>query len=159
MGLAVDHRSRRRHQQQDCHRAARAEISASAIAHNVRVLKSVVDDSLFCAVVKANGYGHGAELAAKAAIVGGADSLAVAIIDEGIELRSSGITAPILVLWGEADQIAGPEYGRAFAAAIPGAQFRLLTATGHLPQIETPAELLRPVWDFADAHATGCPAH
>ena len=80
------------------HRPARAEISASAIAHNVRVLKSVVGDSLFCAVVKANGYGHGAELAAKAALVGGADMLAVAIIDEGIELRESGVTAPILLL-------------------------------------------------------------
>ncbi len=80
------------------HRPARAEISASAIAHNVRALKSIVGESLFCAVVKANGYGHGAELAAKAALVGGADMLAVAIIDEGIELRESGITAPILLL-------------------------------------------------------------
>ena len=43
------------------HRPARAEISASAIAHNVRALKAVVGESLFCAVVKANGYGHGAE--------------------------------------------------------------------------------------------------
>jgi alanine racemase len=80
------------------HRAARAEISASAIAHNVRAIKSVIGESGFCAVVKANGYGHGAELAARAALVGGADSLAVAIIDEGIELRSSGVTAPILLL-------------------------------------------------------------
>lgn len=80
------------------HRPARAEISASAIAHNVRALNSVIGDSLFCAVVKANGYGHGAELAAKAALVGGADMLAVAIIDEGIELRESGVSAPILLL-------------------------------------------------------------
>jgi alanine racemase len=80
------------------HRPAHAEISASAIAHNVRALKSVVGASLFCAVVKANGYGHGAVLAAKAALDGGADMLAVAIIDEGIELRESGITAPILLL-------------------------------------------------------------
>jgi alanine racemase len=80
------------------HRPARAEISASAIAHNVRAIKSIIGESLFCAVVKANGYGHGAELAARAALVGGADMLAVAIIDEGIELRESGITAPILLL-------------------------------------------------------------
>jgi alanine racemase len=80
------------------HRPARAEISASAIAHNVRAIKSVVGESSFCAVVKANGYGHGAELAARAALVGGADALAVAIIDEGIELRASGITAPMLLL-------------------------------------------------------------
>ena len=85
-------------QAEGVHRPARAEISASAIAHNVRALKSIVGESLFCAVVKANGYGHGAEIAAKAALVGGADMLAVAIIDEGIELRSSGVTAPILLL-------------------------------------------------------------
>lgn len=85
-------------QAEGVHRPARAEVSASAIAHNVRALKSVVGESLFCAVVKANGYGHGAELAAKSALVGGADSLAVAIIDEGIELRECGVTAPILLL-------------------------------------------------------------
>lgn len=79
-------------------RPAWAEISASAIAHNVRALKEVMGDTLLCAVVKANGYGHGAVLAAKAALDGGADSLAVAIVDEGIELRGSGVTAPILLL-------------------------------------------------------------
>jgi alanine racemase len=79
-------------------RPAWAEISASAIAHNVRALKTVLGDTLFCAVVKANGYGHGAQLAAKAALDGGADFLAVAIVDEGIELRGSGISAPILLL-------------------------------------------------------------
>jgi alanine racemase len=80
------------------HRPAWAEISTSAIAHNVRVLKSLMNDSLFCAVVKANGYGHGAVVAAQAALDGGADWLAVAIVDEGIELRLSGITSPILLL-------------------------------------------------------------
>ncbi len=79
-------------------RPAWAEISASAIAHNVRALKSVMGDSSFCAVVKANGYGHGAPLAAKAALDGGADSLAVAIVDEGIELRGAGVTTAILLL-------------------------------------------------------------
>ncbi len=79
-------------------RPAWAEISASAIAHNVRVLKEVLGDTLFCAVVKANGYGHGAQLAATAALAAGADSLAVAIVDEGIELRGSGVSAPILLL-------------------------------------------------------------
>ncbi len=79
-------------------RPAWAEISASAIAHNVRALKEVMGDTLLCAVVKANAYGHGAQLAAKAALDGGADTLAVAIVDEGIELRGSGISAPILLL-------------------------------------------------------------
>lgn len=79
-------------------RPAWAEISAAAIAHNVCVLKEVLGDTLFCAVVKANGYGHGAQLAAASALAAGADSLAVAIVDEGIELRGSGISAPILLL-------------------------------------------------------------
>jgi alanine racemase len=62
------------------------------------VLKTIMGDSLICAVVKANGYGHGAPLAAHAALEGGAESLAVAIVDEGIELREAGVTAPILLL-------------------------------------------------------------
>lgn len=79
-------------------RPAWAEISAGAIAHNVRVLREVVGDVALCAVVKANGYGHGAPLAARAALEGGADWLAVAIVDEGIELRAAGVSAPILLL-------------------------------------------------------------
>ncbi len=79
-------------------RPAWAEISRSALAHNVRALKAVLGDTLLCAVVKANAYGHGAQLAARAVIDGGADWLAVAIVDEGIELRGSGISAPILLL-------------------------------------------------------------
>ena len=79
-------------------RPAWAEISASAIAHNVRALSSLSPGALLCAVVKANGYGHGALLAARAALDAGADWLAVAIVDEGIELREAGITAPILLL-------------------------------------------------------------
>lgn len=79
-------------------RPAWAEISASAIAHNVRAIKRVIGETALCAVVKANAYGHGAPLVAKAAVDAGADYLAVAIVDEGIELREHGITTPILVL-------------------------------------------------------------
>ncbi len=79
-------------------RPAWAEISRSAIAHNVAVLREVLGPSALCAVVKANGYGHGAPLAAHAVLEGGADSLAVALVDEGIELRGAGVTAPILLL-------------------------------------------------------------
>ncbi|MGC2486611.1 MAG: alanine racemase [Acidimicrobiales bacterium] len=80
------------------HRPAWAEVSASAIAHNVRAVREVIGDASFCAVVKANGYGHGAIFAARAALDGGAKSLAVALVDEGIELREAGVTAPILVM-------------------------------------------------------------
>jgi alanine racemase len=57
-----------------------------------------VGDAAICAVVKANGYGHGPVLVAKAALEGGATSLAVALVDEGLELRLAGVTAPILLL-------------------------------------------------------------
>ncbi len=80
------------------HRPAWAEISRSALAHNIAVVREVLGPTQVCAVVKANGYGHGAVLAARAMIEGGADSLAVAIIDEGIELRDAGINEAILLL-------------------------------------------------------------
>ena len=79
------------------HRPAWAEISASAIAHNVGAMKTLIGASSLCAVVKADGYGHGAPLVAGVALEAGAESLGVAIVDEGIELRASGVTAPILV--------------------------------------------------------------
>ena len=61
-------------------------------------MKTLLGETQLCAVVKANGYGHGAQLTAKAVLAGGADCLAVAIVDEGIELRGSGVSAPILLL-------------------------------------------------------------
>ncbi len=79
-------------------RPAWAEISRTALAHNIAALQRVLGDTKLCAVVKANGYGHGAPLAARAALDGGAHALAVAIVDEGIELRGSGVSAPILLL-------------------------------------------------------------
>jgi alanine racemase len=79
-------------------RPAWAEVSASAISHNVRTVRAIIGDAALCAVVKANGYGHGAVMAAKAALAGGAASLAVALVDEGLELRRAGVTAPILLL-------------------------------------------------------------
>jgi alanine racemase len=80
------------------HRPTWAEISKSAVAHNVRALKSVMGETKLCAVVKANAYTHGAVTVAEAALGGGADSFAVATVDEGIELREAGIAKPILVL-------------------------------------------------------------
>ena len=73
--------------------------------------------------------------------------------DPGLRARLAAIACPALVVWGDADQIGDPDYGRAYAAAIPGARFELLPETGHLPQLETPERLLRAVWDFAEAPA------
>ncbi|MEC3981511.1 alpha/beta fold hydrolase [Amycolatopsis sp. H20-H5] len=62
--------------------------------------------------------------------------------DPALADRLGGIDIPVHVIWGESDGIAGPEYGKAFAAAIPLSTFTLLPRTGHLPQVETPEELL-----------------
>ncbi|MDE3064170.1 MAG: alanine racemase [Acidobacteriota bacterium] len=80
------------------HRPAWAEISTAALARNVAALKALLGESALCAVVKANGYGHGALIAASALLGAGADSVAVALVDEGIELREAGFTQPVLVL-------------------------------------------------------------
>ncbi len=75
-----------------------AEIDLDAIRHNVRALRSIAGPARFCAVVKANGYGHGAAAVGRAALDAGADWLAVAQVDEAVVLRDAGIEAPLLVL-------------------------------------------------------------
>ena len=56
--------------------------------------------------------------------------------------RLGGIAIPVHVVWGASDRIAGPEYGRAYADAIPTSTYTVLPDTGHLPQLETPEQLL-----------------
>src|SRR3984885_12059966 len=65
-----------------------------------------------------------------------------AMTDPTLLGRLSGIGIPTLVLWGESDQIVEPAYGQVYAAAIPEARFEVLPATGHMPQMETPALVL-----------------
>ena len=80
-------------------RPARIFVDLDAIAGNVRYfVESVTPDTVVMAVVKADGYGHGAAVVAREAVAAGASSLAVATIDEGVALRTFGIEAPILVL-------------------------------------------------------------
>ena len=79
-------------------RAARADVDLTAVAHNVDALRRAVAPALLCAVVKADGYGHGAIAVSEAAIAAGADWLAVALVEEGAVLRKAGIQAPILLL-------------------------------------------------------------
>jgi len=75
------------------------EVDGKAIEKNSRVLKNFIgEDCLLMAVVKADGYGHGAETVAKAALSGGADSLGVATLEEGIQLRNAGLKCQILIL-------------------------------------------------------------
>jgi pimeloyl-ACP methyl ester carboxylesterase len=68
--------------------------------------------------------------------------------DASLAGRLSGVEVPTLVLWGDSDQIVDPDYGRAWAAAIPAARFQLLKDTGHLPQIETPDQVLDAIRDW-----------
>ena len=75
-----------------------AEIDLAAIRHNVRTLRAAAAPARMCAVVKANGYGHGAAVVGTAALEAGADWLGVAQVDEVVALRNGGIEAPILVL-------------------------------------------------------------
>src|SRR5512133_2757976 len=70
------------------HRPTYVEIDLAAIRRNI------------LAVVKADAYGHGAARVAPALEAAGADLFGVAIVEEGIELRSAGVTRPILVLGG-----------------------------------------------------------
>jgi len=80
------------------HRWAWADIDLDAIGHNVAVLRAAVTPADVWAVVKADGYGHGAIEVARAALAAGATGLGVAFTGEGVALRSAGIDAPIIVL-------------------------------------------------------------
>ena len=79
-------------------RWAWAQIDLDAIEHNVRVLRDASAPADVWAVVKADGYGHGAAEVAHAALRAGAAGLCVALVAEGVQLRSAGLDAPILVL-------------------------------------------------------------
>ncbi|MET7682519.1 alpha/beta hydrolase [Streptomyces sp. NPDC005423] len=69
--------------------------------------------------------------------------------DPSLAERLAKVTCPALVAWGASDQVVDAEYGRAYAAAVPGARFELIAASGHMPQLETPDQLLSLVRDFA----------
>ena len=75
------------------------EVSDAAIEANARSLKRHLGPACeLMAVVKADGYGHGAETVAKASVRGGATSFGVATLQEGIDLRTAGLDQPVLVL-------------------------------------------------------------
>jgi len=95
--------------------------------------------------------------AARAAMAGNREALALyggtAMADPSLLGRLPAVAAPVLVVWGAADRMFPVEHGRAYAQAIPGAQLLVIADAGHLPQLETPKEMLRAVGDFAAAHA------
>jgi len=78
---------------------ALARVNVAAVQRNVALLRSrVAPGTQLCAVVKADASGHGAVPVARAALAGGATSLAVATVGEAAELRAAGLTDPILIL-------------------------------------------------------------
>jgi alanine racemase len=77
---------------------AEARVDRAVVAGNVVRLRKLVAPSAVMAVVKANGYGHGAVAAARAALDGGADWLGVVHVAEALRLREAGLEAPVLCL-------------------------------------------------------------
>lgn len=76
-----------------------AEINLDNVKHNIKEIKNIVKkDTIVCAVVKADGYGHGAVELAETLLNNGADRLAVATLGEAVQLRKAGYTVPIMVL-------------------------------------------------------------
>lgn len=106
------------------------EVDLDAVEHNVQQLLATISPAELCAVVKADGYGHGDVPVAEAAIRGGATWLAVALVEEGIRLREADINVPILVLsqpsLSDANDVVGYQltptiYSVEFAYAVAGA--------------------------------------
>jgi pimeloyl-ACP methyl ester carboxylesterase len=95
--------------------------------------------------------------AAKAAMAANRQTLqtyaGTAMADPELRDRLRHVTTPTLVVWGAADRVVPLVHGEAYATGIPGARLEVIADAGHLPQLETPAELLPLVWQFAAEHA------
>ena len=105
------------------------EIDEAAVTRNTRTMLTAAGGASLCAVVKANGYGHGSVPVARAALAGGATVLAVAQVLEGIQLRQERIDAPIWIL-------SQPEAREMTAAVSFGLEPSLQDATGIEAMVE-----------------------
>jgi alanine racemase len=111
-----------------------ALVDAAAITRNVRVLCEHAGDAAVMAVVKADGYGHGAALSARAALAGGARELGVATLEEALELRRAGITVPVLCWLNTSDTDYRPGVAAGVEIGVPSA--------AHLRGVAAAAEAL-----------------
>lgn len=116
----------------DAVRPTRAEINLAALRHNLHVVRKHAGGAKVWAVLKADGYGHGAPAVARTLERAGADGFCVALLEEGVELREAGITAPILVM--------GGYYGAAYSELLAR---RLTPVVYDLGQVEGFARLAR----------------
>src|SRR5690349_11529787 len=119
-----------------------AEVRLAALRGNLRAARELVGpDVAVCAVVKADGYGHGAVAAARAFVEAGAAMLGVSTVQEGVEIREAGVTAPIVVLGGVFP-------GEAAAVVAHGLEAAVWTK-----------EVVQTLVDAARAAATTVPVH
>jgi alanine racemase len=123
-------------------RPAWAEVDLNAIRHNAGLLARLVAPAGLMAVVKADGYGHGAVAAAYAALEAGATWLGVALVEEGVELREAGVESPILLL---------------SEPTVPAA--RAVVAAGLTPVVHSRRFIDALVKAAADAGVDGQPVH
>ncbi|WP_209883850.1 alanine racemase [Nocardia goodfellowii] len=109
-------------------------VDLDAIAHNVRILRRHAGDAAVMAVVKADGYNHGAVEVGRAALAAGAAELGVATVGEALALRTAGITAPVLCWLNNSDAD--------FAAAIDAGIELGVSSLQHLRAVEQAARAL-----------------
>lgn len=101
-----------------------AEINLSNLEHNYRALRGMLPRGCrFLGVVKANAYGHGAIEVARKLEQLGAEYLAVACLDEGIQLRQAGINAPILILGPTPSSFSQELIGYHFTQTVPDYEY------------------------------------
>ncbi|MDR7491928.1 MAG: alanine racemase [Armatimonadota bacterium] len=110
------------------HARAWAEVDLEAVAANVQAVRRHVGATPVMAVVKANGYGHGALPVARAAVRAGAAWLGVATVEEGIALRDGGVVAPVLVLGPDEPVEEAVARGLTLTVADPASLHRTVTA-------------------------------
>lgn len=116
----------------DAVRPTRAEVNLANLRHNLRLVERAANGRPVWAVLKADGYGHGAKGVARTLERAGASGICVALLEEGIELRDAGIRVPILVT--------GGYFGRAWSEVVR----HELTPVLHDPgQVEALAEEVR----------------
>src|SRR5882724_6837459 len=94
----------------DAVRPTRAEVNLANLRHNLRFVQRAAGGAAVWAVLKADGYGHGAKAVARTLERAGANGICVALLEEGIELRQAGIQVPILIM--------GGYYGRAWGELL-----------------------------------------
>lgn len=109
----------------DTVRPTRAEVNLGHLRHNLNVIRRAVGEVPVWAVLKADGYGHGAKAVARTLERAGAAGVCVALVEEGIELRQAGINIPILVI--------GGHYARAYGELL---EHRLIPVIHQPEQLE-----------------------